>query len=284
MRSLPSLLATDFPSVKIVISDDRSTDDSISYVRTNFPQISILQNQRRQGFAGAVNTGLDFALSGSYDYVAIANNDIQVHPHWAREILQAFQYGPKPIGIVGFREILRQNEEIFFSYGASSAEGLNLKEVSAIPGCFYVCSAKLFRTIGFFDELYYMYGEDNDIFYRTRKLGFAILQSDFPVWHYGEGSSNETRMTPTWLAYRNALRFSIKNESIFGNIRMVLALLHQGCNPFALKRVDNPNYKRLRRFNPLMNLGFIIGSVFWNLWHLNQTLTLRKVELNKVGV
>ena len=118
-----------------------------------------------------------------------------------------------------------------------------------------------------------MYGEDNDWFYRINKAGFKILDTNIPVWHYGEGFSKNNKFLPTWYSYRNAIRFSIKNQSILLNIKMILSLLNQGCNVFLKK--NHPSIKRLQRYNPLLNIFLIMASILWNLFNIVPTMKSR---------
>jgi len=159
-----------------------------------------------------------------------------------------------------------------------SEGNVQYREVKGLAGCLYMCSSELFRAIGFLDEDYYMYGEDNDLFSRILKSDFNIIETSVPVWHFGEGFSRGNKFTPTWLAYRNALRFSIKNESPLMIIRMLLSLSNQGCNPLFKARKNDPSSMRLRRYNPLVNLILIIGSCAWNVIHIGSTLKARQQQ------
>jgi len=273
--SLPSLLNTNYDNYHVVLVDDGSCDDSLNFVAREYDNITILKNISKRGFAGTVNTGIIHALALGASYIAVFNNDIQVLPEWLNLTLPIFAQG-QDVGLVGFTEINRQQEELFFSYSVDSTP-IAFRSVQRLAGCLYLCSDAAFKQIGLFDEDYFMYGEDNDLFFRLSAAGFKLLETNVPVWHYGEGSSNNNKLLPTWLAYRNALRFSVKNESLFGVMRMGISLLNQGCNLFLRRPADNPVFKRMRRYNPIFNIFLIIGSCVWNLWHLRQTLKARLV-------
>ena len=105
-----------------------------------------------------------------------------------------------------------------------------------------------------------------------------MVETNVPVWHYGEGSSQNNKLMPAWLAYRNALRFSIKNESFWRVMRMILSLVNQGCNPFLIRAVEDPSLKRLRRYNMVVNFFFIFGSCIWNLYNIKLTLIARSLK------
>jgi GT2 family glycosyltransferase len=133
----------------------------------------------------------------------------------------------------------------------------------------------VFSVVGLLDESYYMYGEDNEFFFKVHKSGITILQSNIPVWHFGENTSKNVPFRATWFAYRNALRFSLRNMGVLGNIRMFFSLLNQGCNPFKPFNLRCPNSRRLRRYNPVVNLFLIIGSLLWNVSNIAKCVMFR---------
>ena len=269
--SLKSLCKSTYPMLKIVMVDNFSDDDSVDFVNKNYPDITIMNNSGKKGFAGGVNTGIKFALSNGADYVAVFSNDIKVLKNWIELLISVFNKNKKT-GLVGLTEISRVNEKLFYDCKLSVKQ-VSIEEKKGVAGCLYLCSSKLFNKIGLLDEDYYMYGEDNDWFYRINKAGFKILDTNIPVWHYGEGFSKNNKFLPTWYSYRNAIRFSIKNQSILLNIKMILSLLNQGCNVFLKK--NHPSIKRLQRYNPLLNIFLIMASILWNLFNIVPTMKSR---------
>jgi GT2 family glycosyltransferase len=269
--SLASLAESNYQNYTVVLVDSNSTDDSIAFVRTNYNNVIILNNNRKKGFAGGVNTGIKYAIENEANYIVIFNSDIQVLNNWLELSLTIFNKDPK-IGVVGFLEILKENESNFF-LKKIDPNSILINFVEAVAGCLFIINSNLVKEIGYLDEDYYMYGEDNDWFYRIRQSTFSIVETNIPVWHYGEGSAGKNKFMPTWYAYRNALRFSLKNESLFGVLKMILSLINQGCNIFFI--ADHPSFRRLRRYHPIVNFGLIIGSVFWNIFHIVPTIKSR---------
>lgn len=260
--------------------DDCSTDGSIDFVERNYPSVKVIKNDINKGFAYSVNKGIKHAMNNDADYIAVFNSDIQVLPEWIDLVIDIF-YKKSEVGLVGYKEIMREREDLFYSR-KDLKDKVEYNEVKGLPGCLYLCPSRVFRHIGLFDEYYFMYGEDNDFFNRLTRAGYAIIQTNVPVWHYGEGSSENRKFFATWLAYRNALRFSLKNENVIRIFRMILTLLNQGCNPFLKRSFDEPNFKRMRRYNLLFNFLLIVGSCCWNLSHLVPTLKARFEVKNRL--
>jgi len=272
--SISSLMKTTYDNYYTVVIDDNSEDDSVEFIKRGYSSVKVLENENSKGFAGGVNTGIKYALGQGADYIAIANSDIKVLPEWIKRSLEIF-YKIPDAGLIGFTEVPLHRSELFYK---NQNLKLEYKQVKSLPGCLYLCPSKVFKHIGFFDEKYYMYGEDNDFFIRLRKAGYLILQTNIPVWHYGEGATRDNGFMPTWLACRNALRCAIKNESVMGVFRILLALFYHGCNPFLDRKINEPVLKRMRRYNVLISLGLILGSCFWNLTNIISTLKARYKE------
>ena len=269
--SLPSLRSTAYPNFNVVMVDNLSTDNSLEFAKINYPGIEILVNKSDVGFAGSVNNGIRHALKSGADYVAVFSNDIKVLPDWLGFSLNVYGKNAKA-GIVGFMEISREVEHLFVDNGVNPDA---VKSGTELPGCLFVCSMKTFIKTGLMDEGYFMYGEDNDFFERVTKAGFEILQTEMPVWHYGEGASINRRLVPAWLAYRNALRFAVKNQGIFNTVHMAGALLYHGCLAPRNSLKSNPSINRLKRYGRTVNLFLFLASCAWNLFFLPRTLWCR---------
>ncbi|MHB0995540.1 MAG: glycosyltransferase [Elusimicrobiales bacterium] len=269
--AMPSLFATEYPNFKAVVIDNRSSDGSVAYLAANYPDAEVLVNERDLGFAGSVNRGVLHALSRGADYVAIYSNDIKVVPRWLDLSIEVFAAHPEA-GAVGYMEIPKEKDAPFLEYKAKTAVS---SPAAALPGCLLLCSAEVFTRAGLMDEGYFMYGEDNDFFARIKAAGLALLQTDIPVWHYGEGSAAKKRLFPVWMAYRNAVRSALKNQGLSGAARVTAVLFYHGCLPHFERDITDPSLKRTRRYNPLVNLALLAGSLGWNAVNFIPTLKAR---------
>lgn len=77
-KNLPSVFSAlqkadlDF---EVIISDDASTDDSIDFVRKNYPQIKIIEHSFNRGFSPTINSGI---FSATKDLVFALNSDVEL--------------------------------------------------------------------------------------------------------------------------------------------------------------------------------------------------------------
>ncbi len=99
---------------RIILADNASTDDSIEYVRKNFPTVEIIQNQENGGFAKGYNDALKFVEA---EFYILLNSDIEVTQNWVAPLFEVM----KDQTIAGCQpKILSyQNKDLFEHAGAS---------------------------------------------------------------------------------------------------------------------------------------------------------------------
>ena len=81
---LPALLQSTYPGVQIIVADNGSTDDSISFLEHNYPEIQILSNPSNEGFAKGYNTAHEKVNA---DIFVLLNSDIEVTPGWIEPVI-----------------------------------------------------------------------------------------------------------------------------------------------------------------------------------------------------
>ena len=213
------------PRNEILIVDNASTDGSVQFLRSEFPQVRVLALDRNYGFGGGSNRG--FAASNN-DIVVLLNSDMRVAPDFLQPLLDGFS-AP---------DIFAVSCQIFFSDPGKRREETGLTEclwhrgmlrarhrsdpsiVSPWP-CFYAGGGsaafdrRKFLELGGFDELlrpFYM--EDSDIGLMAWKRGWRILfQPDSRVWHEHRGTigKNFSRTYINGVIGKNAILYAWKN-------------------------------------------------------------------------
>ena len=48
---LPSVMASRYENLQVIVADNASTDDSIDFLKLNYPNIRIIENGSNEGFA-----------------------------------------------------------------------------------------------------------------------------------------------------------------------------------------------------------------------------------------
>lgn len=74
---LPHLVVSTYSNYRIIVADNHSTDDSVSFLKTYYPQIEIIQLSENYGFAKGYNLALQQVEA---DYYILLNSDVKVEP------------------------------------------------------------------------------------------------------------------------------------------------------------------------------------------------------------
>ena len=78
------MLKTTYSNFKIFVADNASTDDSISFLKADFPQVELLPLEKNFGFAKGYNEALKKVTS---DYYVLLNSDVEITSGWLEPII-----------------------------------------------------------------------------------------------------------------------------------------------------------------------------------------------------
>jgi len=187
---------------KVVAVDNNSSDSSAKYIRNNFPEVTVIENEKNLGFAAGNNVGVKYALESGFDYVHFLNQDTVVDADFLQEAVVAAEKEEK-IACVQSKLLYfsdksklnsRGNVIHYLGFGWTDGNletdnGLTDTEIAYASGCSCLWKISALREIGLFDEKFFMYHEDLDLSWRARLLGYKILlASKSAVYHKYEFS------------------------------------------------------------------------------------------------
>lgn len=232
-KFLPSVIASLYPNKKIIVADNASTDDSVSFLRQQYPQIGIIQNSRNEGFAKGYNMALKQVQA---DYYVLLNSDVEVTPGWINPVIELME---KDIRIAACQpKLLSYADKHKFEYAGASGGWLDKFGYPFMRGrifdicetdngqydnaepCFWASGAALFIRSGVyhemkgFDEFFFAHQEEIDLCWRLQLAGYKIFaQPASVVYHVGGGTLPKGNSLKTFLNFRNNLIMLSKNLS-----------------------------------------------------------------------
>jgi GT2 family glycosyltransferase len=112
---LPSVLATQYESLQVVVIDNGSTDESISFLRSNFPTVRVVSLSKNEGFANGYNLGLQQVEA---DYFLLLNSDVAVSPDFLQPMVALLEKDAS-IAACQPKILSYDNKEVFEYAGAS---------------------------------------------------------------------------------------------------------------------------------------------------------------------
>jgi hypothetical protein len=214
------------PDVEVIVVDNGSHDESVSFIQREFPEVRTICLNRNTGFPYAVNRGIEAAQG---QYIAVLNNDTDCDPRWLEEMREAFETHPD----VGFcaTKILEMRDRLRIG-GAGDVCYLNGIAMSRWKGdldedhpltpeyvfsasaCASIYRRELVERIGLFDEDFYFSFEDVDYGFRAQLAGFRCLYVPTAiVQHLGCGSIFNLKVHRMAIFHlnRNQIFYIIKN-------------------------------------------------------------------------
>ena len=234
----------DRPGTKIIVVDNASADDSVEFLRANYPQVELIRSERNVGFGRANNLALPKIDT---PYVLLLNTDAFVEPDTVSKTLAYMESAPD-CGILGVRLIgrdgLLQPSCRYFPTPLNSfisRAGLDrwfksvrliddmhwdhatVRSCDWVPGCYYLVRRAVIDQVGLFDPRYFLYFEEVDHCYATKAAGWQVRY--FPatsVIHLGgESAKSEGQITKgsqqlESMQMESALLYFRKNHGIAG--------------------------------------------------------------------
>jgi len=188
-------------SFDIIIVDNFSQDDGVLFLKSNYPEIKLIENKQNKGFAYAVNQGIKESKT---KYVFLLNNDTVVQENVLDELLKTMNKDNSIFSVSAKMIQLNNNQLIddagdnYNLFGWSKKRGNNhsISEYSEDSEVFGACAGAalykrdVFDVIGFFDENFESYVEDMDISFRARIHGYkSYYSANSIVYHYGSAST-----------------------------------------------------------------------------------------------
>lgn len=206
LRSCSLITYTNF---EIIVIDNGSTDTSTTIIKSQFPTIKQILNEKNLGFAAGINVGIRYALEQNADFVFLVNNDTTLHAdiltHLINGITQSEAYLAAPAIYFMSRPdhiwsagAMRRKITLEIKPCTPVLDSTKMFNVDVITGCGMLMRRECLTEIGLFDEQFFMYYEDMDYCLRVRARGLAIVVvPEAMMWHKvatssgGSGSPNE---------------------------------------------------------------------------------------------
>ncbi len=230
----------------IYVADNASTDDSIAFITSNYPTITVIQNKENSGYAKGYN---DVLKSVDADVFCLLNSDVEVTQNWLNPIVNTFKEDTNT-GIIQ-PKLLDYNKKDCFEY-AGAAGGFIDKygypycrgrifntvekdlgqyndstEIFWASGACMFIKRDIFKELHGFDELYFAHMEEIDLCWRAKNLGYVIKYvGSSEIYHVGGATLKNSNPKKTFLNFRNSLFTLTKNANgfILGKIFVRLIL------------------------------------------------------------
>jgi GT2 family glycosyltransferase len=199
---------------EVIVVDNASADNSCAMVKTEFPQVKLIESAQNLGFGLGNNLGVQNATQ---PFVMLLNSDAYLQSDTASALVDYLEAHPQ-VACVAPRVVLPISSSIqakTFGFSPTlkrivmQSLGLNRlfpkshfftgidgdyrwqteMQVGWVSGVCMVMRTADYLAVGGFDKRFFMYCEDIDLCVKLEKLGNIMLIDAYDVVHYGGASS-----------------------------------------------------------------------------------------------
>ncbi len=216
----------------VYVADNLSSDESVDFLRENFPTVTIIQLEENFGFSGGYNQALSQVKA---EYYILLNSDVEVTDGWISPVISLMD---ENAGIAACQPKLleyRRRDHFEYaggaggwidSYGYPFCRGRIFRTMEkdygqyddvcpvfwASGACLFV-RAGVFHELGGFDQDYFAHMEEIDLCWRIQLTGRKVyFSAESVIYHVGGGTLKESDPFKNYLNFRNSFITLIKNE------------------------------------------------------------------------
>ena len=228
---LSSVLTCSADEAVVYVADNASTDDSVAYLRSAFPEVRLILLDRNWGFAEGYNKALRQVEA---EYFILLNSDVEVTPHWLTPLVDFMDHHQEAAACQP--KLLSDTDRSAFEYAGAAGGFIDrlgypfcrgrifdvvekdqgqydatCEVMWATGACLMVRASDYFRYGGL-DARFFAHNEEIDLCWRFRLMGRKVFcVTDSKVYHLGGGTLPKGNPRKTFLNFRNNLTMLYKN-------------------------------------------------------------------------
>ena len=233
-RFLPSVVShTVGDEVEVIVVDNGSTDDSVVWLKENYPTLRLIEFPENYGFAGGYDRAVRMVDAR---YTLLVNSDVETPEGWWQPLLGFMESHPEA-GAVQPKILSYRYKDTFEHAGAAGGmldrlgypycrgrilskvekdcgqyDAADAVEVAWASGAALLVRTSAFIQAGGLDERFFAHMEEIDLCWRMWLSGFKVFaMSQSKVYHLGGGALPYGNPRKTYLNFRNNLLMLHKN-------------------------------------------------------------------------
>lgn len=228
LRLLESIHSWPEVPSRVILADTSAPSYDWSDALERFEAVEILLLPHNPGYGASVNECVQ-TLGRTINFILVMSHEVEIDGQTVSGLLDSF-FGDDAIAVVAPRLAFKSQPSLIFSCGGRISdrgvvsheahrspvstckdEGENLQDVAWVDGSCFFIALDAFKAVGGFDERYFLYVEEVDLFLRVRLSGRRVVVNHSFLAHQEPGYHS------TFLRYRNHILFTVKFSQFFGS-------------------------------------------------------------------
>lgn len=272
---------------EIIVTDNAGTDGTVRKIRSDFPQVILIENKENRGFSAANNQAIKIAKG---EYLFLLNPDTIIHPRSIGHMVKVLDENPdvgacgpgfaetdgtiaRSVGYVPTLRSLLYRNTFFRSLGIFRGHYRKLtslhvgnegnSDVEQLSGAALMVRASVMREIGLMDENFFLYYEDVDLCLRIRKAGWRIIYVPGAlITHTGGQSTSQISTRKRIILYKSMFIYMRKHRgrpatALFGLIFKPAVIIREILDLFTVAAtffISLLSFNRKRRLKSVRRL------------------------------
>lgn len=216
---------------EVFVADNGSEDDSLEFIKANFPTVNLILLDKNYGFTGGYNRALSQIEA---DYFILLNDDVEVTENWISPLIEKMEED-KTIAVCQ-PKLLSYKDKVSFEYAGAAGGYLDYlgypfcagrvfqnlekdngqydkeREIFWATGAAMFVRADVFKTMGGLDKDFFAHMEEIDFCWRVKNAGYKVMYyPQSTVYHFGAATLQTNNPKKTFLNFRNNLLLLYKN-------------------------------------------------------------------------
>lgn len=223
--------------INIIAIDNVSIDESVQFIKKNYPSVELIENQSNDGFGKANNIGIKRAFEKGADYFFLLNQDAWIQERTVEMLLKNSidhpDYGIlSPIHMNGEGNLIDQGfyncinpYKSRYLYSLLSTHKVSeelICDFDFVPAACWLLSKKTIEKIGGFNPTFYHYGEDDNYVHRVHYFSLKVgVVPSVKVYHDREERTPHVYFDALLTKYKRKVLLDISNPLLKGNRKFV---------------------------------------------------------------
>lgn len=175
LRNLDAIRAQSVAFDEVIVVDNLSTDGTIETLRRDYPEVTLIV-MPHDGYGACETFNIGFRNASS-EFIAILDDDVELSPRWLELMLDRFAIEPRSTAIISSKVVEPEMPQWYLDH----PEVNRVRYMATFRGCASLARRTVLEECRYYDEHFFIYGNERDLAARVLNRDHRILQYPLAV-------------------------------------------------------------------------------------------------------